>query len=855
MSSFRSRQRANQRRDLTSRERSANSPAGGNQNPPSAGDKPPRFEKRHDASNPRAPYSGQRPGPGKPDWKQQPRQGERSFDKRGPDQRPPQEGGFQDKRYDRDRGPSGRKPMPADNGAERAPAFRREDPSQDKRYSRDRGPSGRKPLHTDDAPRQFKPRAEGDKAQWQRRDDNSPRQSFGKPEGERDSRFRRDDKPQWQNRDDRAPRNDRPQRDDNGPRKPFGKPEGERDSRFRRDDKPQWQNRDDNGPRKPFGKPEGERDNRFRRDDKPQWQPREDRQLDARAERAPRDENAPRKLFGKAEGSSDTRPPREDKPQWQPREDRHERAPRNENVPRQSYADRDNRFRRDDKPQWQPREDRQHDARAERAPRDENAPRKPLFSKPSAERDSVERDNRFRREDHHDERPRQHPSQGLQPFGDSHRVDSPERRQQFDQRRHDKPQWQTTGNKPEITVTGRLDSKLALFAPCPRGLEQLLADELLALGAGDIAPADGGVAFGGDARLMMAVNLHSRTASRVLLRLAHGPYHAEQDIYRLALSVDWPRWFDVSRTIKLKADGIAAQVKSLDYIALTVKDAICDRFRQAQLGRPNVDTRAPDVRVNVFLTADTATVYLDTSGEPLFKRGWREEAGEAPLRENLAAGILMLAGYDGDKPLIDPMCGSGTFLVEAADIALNRAPGRNRRFGFEALASFDQVGWESLQLAARQAEKAPAALDIRGSDRDKKMIAIARANLERAGLSGLVEAKPDDILDVRPGAEAGLIVSNPPYGVRLDELDQLAEWYPLLGDWLKAHFAGWTACLFSGDLRLGKLIHLSPKRRTPLYNGSLACRLFVINMVEGSARKQKNDDAEAAGAELPGEEL
>ncbi|OBU86521.1 THUMP domain-containing protein [Chromobacterium subtsugae] len=811
MSSFRSRQRNNQRRDLTSRERSANSPAGGNQSPPAASGKPPRADKRQDAGQPRAPYSGQRPGPGKPDWKQTPRQGERSFDKRGPAARAPQEGGFQDKRYDRDRGPSGRKPMPADDA--RAPAFRREDQPQDKRYSRDRGPSGRKPLHTEDAPpRQFKPRAEGeprrdDKPQWQNRedsaprDDNGPRKLFGKGG---DNRPPRDDKP-WQPREERAPRQ-------------FDNRDGERDNRFRRDDKPQWQNREERAPRQSHDR-DGERDNRFRRDDKPQWQNRE--------ERAPRDDNGPRKLFGKG---GDNRPPREDKP-WQPRE---ERAPRQFDN---RDGERDNRFRRDDKPQWQNRE--------QRAPREDQPARKPLFGKPSADRDAVERDNRFRRENHHDERPRQHPSQGLQPFGDSHRVDSPERRQQFEQRRHDKPQWQASGSKPEITLTGRLDSKLALFAPCPRGLEALLADELKALGADDIAPADGGVAFGGDARLMMAVNLHSRTASRVLLRLAHGPYHAEQDIYRLALSVDWPRWFDVSRTIKLKADGIAARVKSLDYIALTVKDAICDRFRQAQLGRPNVDTRAPDVRVNVFLTADTATIYLDTSGEPLFKRGWREEAGEAPLRENLAAGILMLAGYDGSQPLIDPMCGSGTFLVEAADIALNRAPGRNRRFGFEALASFDQVGWETLRLAASQAEKAPAALDIRGSDRDKKMIAIARANLQRAGLAGLVEAMPADILDVRPGAQAGLIVSNPPYGIRLDELDQLAAWYPLLGDWLKAHFSGWTACLFSGDLRLGKLIRLSPKRRTPLYNGSLACRLFVINMVEGSARKQK-DGGEAA---------
>ncbi|OQS50124.1 THUMP domain-containing protein [Chromobacterium violaceum] len=877
MSSFRSRQRASQRRDQTSRERAANSPAGGN---PSAPDRQPQDGK------PRAPYSGQRPGPGKPDWKPgqeqrrfdkrpddrgdgqqkrfhrdgdkpawqprqddrrfdkrsddrgqgqqqrfqrdgdkpawQPRQDDRRFDKRSDDRGQGQQQRFQrdgdksawqprqdDRRYDRDRGPSNRKPLP--EGVERAADFRRDGAPQDKRYSRDRGPSGRKPLHTEDAPpREFKPRAEG-----------------GVP---------RDDKPQWQAREDRAPYGD------NGPRKAFAKREGgERDHHFRRDDKPQWQPREDrasrhdgDGPRKIFAKREdGERDNRFRRDDKPQWQPREDR--------APRhDGDGPRKIFAKREdGARDNRDHRDDKPQWQPREDR---APRHDgDAPRKLFAkredgERDNRFRRDDKPQWQPREDR--------APRqDGDAPRK-LFAK----REDGERDSRFRRDDKPQWQPREdraprgdrheHRSRGLQPFGDTHRVDQP--RRAFEQRPHDG--GHAPAPRAENVITNRLDSRLAMFAPCPRGLEQILADELLALGAGDIAPADGGVAFAGDARLMMAVNLHSRTASRVLLRLAHGGYHAEQDIYRLAMSVDWPRWFEVSRTIKLKADGIAARVKSLDYIGLTVKDAICDRFRQAHLGRPSVDTRHPDVRVNVFLTADEATIYLDTSGEPLFKRGWREETGEAPLRENLAAGILLLAGYDGSQPLLDPMCGSGTFLVEAADIALNRAPGRARRFGFEALSSFDSAAWEKLQQDARKAEQPASSLAIRGSDRSQAMVNIARANLERAGLAELVEVSAADVTASRPHAEHGLIVSNPPYGVRLEEQDQLAAWYPELGDWLKAHFAGWTACLFSGDLRLGKLIRLAPKRRTPLFNGSLQCRLFVINMVEGSARKQKDGD-------------
>nr|WP_232219965.1 THUMP domain-containing protein [Pseudogulbenkiania sp. MAI-1] len=383
---------------------------------------------------------------------------------------------------------------------------------------------------------------------------------------------------------------------------------------------------------------------------------------------------------------------------------------------------------------------------------------------------------------------------------------------------------------------------MSLFAPCPRGLEGVLAEELGALGARHVQPTDGGVGFSGDATLMMRVNLHSRTASRVLMLVAEGGYASEHDVNRLALQVDWPRFFDVSRTIKLKTDGVGSQVRSLDFVSLTVKDAICDRFRQSGLGRPSVDTRTPDVRVQVFLTPDTARIYLDTSGEPLFKRGWREETGEAPLRENLAAGILLLAGYDGSQPLIDPMCGSGTFLVEAADIALKRAPGRHRRFAFQQLRDFDSVAWEALLAEARSAEQPLAPLAIAGSDRDAVMTAIARRNLQAAGLADVVALKTCDVLDVRPSADSGLIVSNPPYGVRLDEQDALAALYPQLGDWLKQHFAGWTAHFFTGDLRLAKLIRLEVKRRVPLYNGALECRLFAIPLVAGSARRDKGDE-------------
>nr|WP_229804883.1 THUMP domain-containing protein [Paludibacterium paludis] len=382
---------------------------------------------------------------------------------------------------------------------------------------------------------------------------------------------------------------------------------------------------------------------------------------------------------------------------------------------------------------------------------------------------------------------------------------------------------------------------LSYFAPCPRGLETVLADELRALGAEGIEPADGGVAFSGDRALMMRANLWCRSASRILVKLASGPYQSERAVNALAMQVDWPAWFSVERTIKVKTDAAGARIKSLDYVSLTVKDAICDRFRQAMLGRPSVDTRTPDMRVQVFLTRDTASIYLDTSGEALFKRGWRDETGDAPLRENLAAGILRLAGYDGSQPLLDPMCGSGTFLVEAADIALNRAPGRQRRFAFEKFQDFDDAAWQAIRDDAARSAKSIAPLNIHGSDNSPAMIAIATRTLERAGLADAVSLRCADLFDVTPPAPEGLLVTNPPYGVRLDEQETLAALYPKLGDWLKRNFAGWTAHVFTGDLRLAKLIRLTTKRRVPLFNGSLDCRLFEIPVTAGSARKESRD--------------
>jgi putative N6-adenine-specific DNA methylase len=270
-----------------------------------------------------------------------------------------------------------------------------------------------------------------------------------------------------------------------------------------------------------------------------------------------------------------------------------------------------------------------------------------------------------------------------------------------------------------------------------------------------------------------------------------------------------------------------------------VKDAVCDAFRAKQGRRPDVDTQAPDVRIHVFLTRDEATFYLDTSGEALFKRGWRSQAGEAPLRENLAAGILRLAGWREPIPLFDPMCGSGTFLVEAAAMALDIAPGLNRSFGFERLATYDRSLWRGMTEKALARRRRTGRFPIYGSDKSGTTLGMARENLAAAGLAGAVELKQMDVLDGGPPAAGGILVMNPPYGERIGDDAELAAFYPKLGDVLKQRYTGWTAYILSADMRLPKLIGLKASKRTPLYNGALECRLFEYRLVAGSLRRPK----------------
>ncbi|MEM5427633.1 class I SAM-dependent RNA methyltransferase [Cupriavidus oxalaticus] len=414
----------------------------------------------------------------------------------------------------------------------------------------------------------------------------------------------------------------------------------------------------------------------------------------------------------------------------------------------------------------------------------------------------------------------------------------------------------------------------AFFAPCPRGLESALAEELREIaarpGMAALAPftvhqeVPGGVNFSGEMAAAYAVNLHSRIASRVLLRVAARGYRHEDDIYNLARGVRWEQWFSPDESLRIDITAHKSPLRSLNFTALRVKDGVCDAMRERLGARPSVDTVSPDVRVYAHLTERDCTLYLDTTGEPLFKRGWRTEKGEAPLKENLAAGILRLAGWvpgQTFRPFYDPMCGSGTFLIEAAQVALDIAPGGSRSFAFEWLKGVDRKAWQKLKDDAQRARMLASAdeLQVLGSDISTDMLAITQANWQRAGLPGEARTKQVDARFVQPPYdEPGLLLMNPPYGERIavrgqrrmpgeemprDEVEEEAanQFANAFATTLKQNFAGWQAWVFTGDLGFPRRLRLKESRRTPLYNGNIECRLFRFDMVRGTNRAPQAD--------------
>jgi putative N6-adenine-specific DNA methylase len=381
-------------------------------------------------------------------------------------------------------------------------------------------------------------------------------------------------------------------------------------------------------------------------------------------------------------------------------------------------------------------------------------------------------------------------------------------------------------------------TKRRFFAPCPRGLEGMLEAELHGLGVPSTTKTDGGVGFTAPWSTMYWVNLKSHIASRVLWEVGQSPYHSEDDVYRAAYALAWPDWFAPSNTIKVKVSARRCPLPSLDFLTLRIKDAVCDKFVANRHNRPSVDTECPNIKLDAFLDQSTVTFYIDTSGEPLFKRGHRMGSVEAPLRENLAAGILRLASWNPKEVLLDPMCGGGTIPLEAALMARQIPPGISRNFAFERLFVHDAQRWGHLREAARsrQLPEVPAA--IYASDRDPAMVKIAQRTFQGAGVGIDIRLKQCDILDLKAPADQGVMVINPPYGVRLSRPDELESFYPKLGDWLKQGFTGWRAYVLTGDARVPKLVGLAPSKRIRLFNGALECRLYEFVMVQGGARRR-----------------
>ena len=378
------------------------------------------------------------------------------------------------------------------------------------------------------------------------------------------------------------------------------------------------------------------------------------------------------------------------------------------------------------------------------------------------------------------------------------------------------------------------------FATCPRGLEALLVEELSAQHALKIVATDGGVSFEGNLETMYRVNLHSRIATRILSRVGQGNYTTEEDIYKATFKLNWPSWFKVSQTIRVKVTGVKCPLKSLDFVTLRIKDAVCDRFREEGALRPSVSVRDPDVRIHAYLTENQYQLYLDTSGAPLYQRGFRDVSVIAPLRENLAAGIIMLSSWIPGTPFLDPMCGSGTFLIEAAMMAVNQPPGLKRTFGFQKLTSFDEGLWKKIEAEAIHKMKPIEFLDIYGSDIDLRSVRVARHNLKVAGLEEAAKVMQSDFIKLEPPASEGTLVTNPPYGQRIGEDEDLKEVYPVWAKHMKESFGGWDTYFLTADLEMPKDMRLKPTKKTPLYNGALECRLFEIKMVAGSNRKPKD---------------
>jgi len=379
-----------------------------------------------------------------------------------------------------------------------------------------------------------------------------------------------------------------------------------------------------------------------------------------------------------------------------------------------------------------------------------------------------------------------------------------------------------------------------LTATTQFGLEEVLAEELSQLGATIDHVGSRAVEFSGDKKLLYNTILWSRTAMRLLRPFADFYAPDERGLYDEVFAIDWSRYIAPGQTFAITAVVNKSSFEHSLYVAQLTKDAIVDQFRERTGERPSIDTRNPDIRIHLRMLENEVILSLDAAGDSLHRRGYRQGTNEAPLNEVLAAGLILLSGWDKKSPLIDPMCGSATILTEAGLLAQRIAPGlfHQGKFGFENWPDFDAALWQQLrQEAEKQRIEEPQAY-LAGSDLDPRVLDQAATNIEAAGLDECIRLSVRDVRDAQPPKDLapGLIVTNPPYGERIGEEAQMDALYKTIGDALKTNFQGYEAFVFTGNLEAAKAIGLKVSRRIPLFNGPIDCRLLKYELYRGSRR-------------------
>lgn len=375
------------------------------------------------------------------------------------------------------------------------------------------------------------------------------------------------------------------------------------------------------------------------------------------------------------------------------------------------------------------------------------------------------------------------------------------------------------------------NSMFAYFATVARGLEPLAAQELQQLGAEQVRPDFCGVSFRGDRELLYRTNLWARLPFRILQVLSTFPCRGADDLYNGIQTLDWQTYLTPDHTFAVTATGKTRALNHSHFTALQVKNAIVDWQRQQFGERSSIDTRHPDLQVNIHLHQDMCTLSLDSSGASLHRRGYRPAMGKAPLKETLAAALIDLSGWTPDLAFLDPLCGAGTLPLEAALVGLQIAPGSYRdRFGFESWLDFDRPLWHRLLKEAAAGMRQQLPKPISGSDRNPDRVQQAIANARLSGLESHLNFACRELAEVEPPADRGIIICNPPYGERMDDRHQLGAFYKRLGDIFKQRFKGWKAYVLSGNKALAQSIGLKSARRVPVWNGALACQLLEYEL-------------------------